>query len=71
MKTIVDLLMSNDYPNAWIQGHHTRIVMNDVGEYTVYQRTNKDSISSQYTIKLYNGHDEYEAVEKFINSENE
>ena len=71
MMTIKDLLMANGYPNAWVQGHHTRIIMTDEGSYIVYQRINKDSPSSQYTVELYRGDNESVACAYFVLSENE
>ena len=68
--TIKELLMANSYPNAWVQGHHTRIVMNEISEFRVYQRVNKDSPASIYGIELYNGLDENMAVRSFVDSEN-
>lgn len=71
MDTIEELMQSNDYPMAWVQGHHTRITMNENAEYRVYQRADKNSINSQYTVIVYQGHIEWRAVHAFIDSENE
>lgn len=70
IKSIKDLLMSNGYPVAWIQGHHTRIVMDDNEIYTVLRKENPDSQNSSYIRELYRGEDEIVSVFYFIESEN-
>lgn len=70
ISSIKDLLMSNGYPIAYIQGHHTRIVMNDDGIYRVLRRENSENINSVYIVNVYEGESEMFAVQHFINSEN-
>lgn len=70
-KTVYDLLTDRGYPMAWIQGHHTRIILstNDVGK-IVFQILSKDK-DSRYTIEKYDGINESVAIETFERSENE
>ncbi len=64
--TIEKLMKNNSYPVAFIQGHHSRITMNEEGEYRVYQLAD-----GRYTTILYDGPVEWRAVQAFIDSENE
>ena len=69
LKSINDLLEYNGHPLACVQGRHTRIVKNDEGEFQVLRRQNIDSPNSSYTISIYRGFVEQEAVSNFIESE--
>ena len=68
--TILELLKTPHYPGAWIQGHHTRITLDENGKFTVYSRECPDSSSSGYFVEHYQGDDEQSAVSYFANSEN-
>lgn len=70
IETVEELMKQNSYPMAWVQGHHTRITMNEFGKYRVYQRKNINNPNSEYTVILYDDFHEHEAVRFFIDSEN-
>lgn len=70
MKTIYDLLKQSNYPNAWIQGHHTRIVMYDESGAAWYEVLQKDK-DGRYTLTLYVGIHEEAAIMAFEQSETE
>ena len=64
IETIDNLLEYNGYPQVWIQGHHTRIVKNDTGNFIVFGKEKE-----RYTLELYNGNNETQAVWIFIEFE--
>ena len=66
--TILELLKRSN-PMAWVQGHHTRIVVyedNADGRFEVLSKSNK----MRYTTSEYHGDSENMAVETFIVVEN-
>jgi hypothetical protein len=62
---IMELLRYQGYPVTWVQGHHTRLVCYDNGEFEVF--TPKDTL---YTESHYRGDQEDKAVAVFIDCEN-
>jgi hypothetical protein len=64
IETINDLLEYNGYPQAWIQGHHTRIIKDDNKNFIVFGKEKE-----KYTLKLYSGNNETQAVWVFIEFE--
>lgn len=69
IKTLKDLLMFDGFPVSYIQGHHTRIVMNSDGIFSTIQK--KGNNSSIYTTILYTGDKEELAVKTYLESEEE
>jgi hypothetical protein len=54
--------------NVWIQGHHTRLVIDSLDgiRFSVYAKDSDD----RYTVDYYHGEIEKNAVESFLLSEN-
>jgi hypothetical protein len=72
---IIELLEQKGYPNSWIQGHHSRIVVDvrmSQRYFVVFSLENPDSAidSGKYTKIWYRGFSEELAVAYFIDSEN-
>lgn len=66
--TILELLQSEETP-CWVQGSNTRIVRNwDNGTFEVLQIKDKGR-KGNYTVELYAGDNEEDAVTAFIAGE--
>lgn len=76
--TIKELLKAEAQPWAWVQGHHTRILLSEALDksifYKVLSQENGRKMGGRkgsYLRKCYEGHEEEAAVAAFIKSEEE
>ena len=72
--TIKEFLKSEAHPWSWVQGHHTRILLSEALDKSIFYEVlarKVGSVVTSYMLKKYEGHDEEAAVAAFIKSEEE